>query len=753
MALPSCFLPHVDHVGIVLLPICDMHRPARLVVVASVLLAAVLSVVTGIAAGALPSSWRPHLWLAWPATLVVAVAYALVEIRRTGELRSPHGSFGGTAARTRLLDRVDRIWVGGVLERSLYQGARLELGLTRTVDAPHPWGLASAAPDTEPEPVPPGTALSDVFRTLDQAMLILGQPGSGKTTTMLELLRELLTQARADNNASIPVFLPLASWAVSGEPIAQWILREVSERYGIPPGHVQSWLHGEQLLPLLDGLDEVAAQRRQECVEAINAFRQEYGTVPIAVCCRTRDYQQFTAGLSLYGTLSIQPLGPAQVERFLDRGDGLFSGVLAALDSEPRLWELAETPLALSIMILAFRDQPSASDLERNVPGGLLDQLFAIYIKTMLAHRHLAGQPPTSTVRKLGFIARQLQRNQQTMFSSDLLDPNSIPDTVRGEVVGIASFALFGVFNALVMAGALTVLYDWRGAVVGALLGLLSARESMRGMDPGSIARMYNYSLAYDMRSPDPVSDPDSDGVASEAGREEDADDPDLAVRYQYSRWSYLLEGSQRALAFILPGVVVGVLLGLPHGFSWMLAYGAVTTLAVIGVEVLMRRTMIWKVKLPVRALISDFTSDFPSPALRFYLLKRALPLASKFGVLFGVAAGLLIGWWAAPRPGLLFGLGVGFCVFFFICSRHGGVALFGQAAIRLMLRWADLFPIPSRRFLEYAVQCLFLQQAGGGYMFVHRSLQEFFSSLCPPDGDDYVNEPDPNLVQALIPE
>ena len=724
-----------------------MHRPARIAVVASVLLASVLSVVTGIAAGALPTSWRSHLWLAWPATLVVAVAYALVEIWRT-DPRPSRGSPGGAAARTRLLGRVDRIWVGGVLERSLYQEARLELGLTRTVDAPHPWGLASAAPSAEPEPVPPGMALNAVFCVLDQAMLILGQPGSGKTTTMLELLRELLAQARADSNASIPVFLPLASWAVSREPIAQWILREVSERYQIPPEHVRAWIDGEQLLPLLDGLDEVAPEHRQECVEAINVFRREHGTVPIAVCCRTRDYQEFTARLSLYGTLSIQPLSRYQVERFLSSCDGLFSGVLAALDREPRLWELTETPLALSIMILAFRDQAAVNDLEREAPGGLLDRLFAIYIKTMLAHRQDATQPQLSTVRRLGFMARQLQRSQQTMFSSDLLDLSSVPHTVRNELVVRASSVLFGIFSVLVMAGVLVVLYGWRGGVVGVLLGLLPALGSTRGVNLLNLSMNYNYVLARDTWSPDP--DPDPGAVASQADTEEDAeDDPDLAVRYQYSRWSYLYP-SRHGLLAILVIVAFGLLLGLPHGFSWMLAYGVVTMLVVFSVAVLTYRNRVWRLKSPPREVMSDF----PSPMLRIYIFKRGLPLASRFGVLFGTAAGLSVALWIGPRPGFLFGLGTSLCVFFYIYSFYGGLALFGQAGIRLALRRDDLLPIPSRRFFNYAVQCLFLQQAGRGYMFVHRSLQEFFSSLCPPDEDDYANnEPDPDLIQALIPE
>jgi hypothetical protein len=38
-------------------------------------------------------------------------------------------------------------WVRGVLEQSLYEEARIELGMTVTVDAPHPWDVVMASPD------------------------------------------------------------------------------------------------------------------------------------------------------------------------------------------------------------------------------------------------------------------------------------------------------------------------------------------------------------------------------------------------------------------------------------------------------------------------------------------------------------------------------------------------------------------------------------------------------------------------------
>ena len=162
----------------------------------SVVLGAALSVTVGVAVGALPLSWRPYLWLAWPASLALtlALAYAAIVTSRLEDSWSRRAVSARMRARAQLLGRVERNWITDVLERSLYQEARLELGLVISIEEPHPWGLISAQPRGAPEPVQPGTRLTDVFARLDRAMLILGAPGSGKTITMLELLRDLLTR-------------------------------------------------------------------------------------------------------------------------------------------------------------------------------------------------------------------------------------------------------------------------------------------------------------------------------------------------------------------------------------------------------------------------------------------------------------------------------------------------------------------------------------------------------------------------------
>ena len=58
----------------------------------------------------------------------------------------------------------------------------------------------------------------------------------------------------------MPVVFHLSSWAVRRRPLADWLVDELAERYYIPRKLAQAWIDAEQVLPLLDGLDEVAPE-------------------------------------------------------------------------------------------------------------------------------------------------------------------------------------------------------------------------------------------------------------------------------------------------------------------------------------------------------------------------------------------------------------------------------------------------------------------------------------------------------------
>src|SRR5262249_15902003 len=153
-----------------------------------------------------------------------------------------------------------------------------------------PFDLMVQRPNEGDRPLPAGTPIVDVFESMDQALLILGAPGAGKTTIMLELARDLLDRADRRPDHPIPVVFPLSYWGDSRKPLAEWLADELNLRYDVTRKIAQEWVAADQILPLLDGLDTIRPKQGASCVETINSFRQSHGLLPIAVTCRTDAY-------------------------------------------------------------------------------------------------------------------------------------------------------------------------------------------------------------------------------------------------------------------------------------------------------------------------------------------------------------------------------------------------------------------------------------------------------------------------------
>ena len=100
--------------------------------------------------------------------------------------------------RQAFLSKVKDFWVEGVLKQSVHNRALIELGLKERPDAVEShWGLEWNLPNQQRQTLPAGTKAIDKLDELGtgRRLLILGEPGSGKTITLLELARDLIARA------------------------------------------------------------------------------------------------------------------------------------------------------------------------------------------------------------------------------------------------------------------------------------------------------------------------------------------------------------------------------------------------------------------------------------------------------------------------------------------------------------------------------------------------------------------------------
>ena len=226
-------------------------------------------------------------------------------------------------------------------------------------------------------------------------LLVLGEPGSGKTTTLLDLARTLLNRTEQDLRERVPIVLNLSSWKkkrglkdLKGkQPLSEWLTEwmsdQLSEKYRVPRKLARLWLQNHYLLPLLDGLDEVETTLQPDCVAAINAFIEEFNPSGLVVCCRLNEYRWLPERLKLNGAICLEPLSLEEVHKYLNRGGANLVALRKAVDTDPVLQELAQIPLILGIMSLAFqgagRDK-LASEI-RGAPKERRKQIFDLYVR------------------------------------------------------------------------------------------------------------------------------------------------------------------------------------------------------------------------------------------------------------------------------------------------------------------------------------------------------------------------------------
>ncbi len=332
-----------------------------------------------------------------------------------------------------LLQRVKDAWIEGVLKQSLHNEVLIELRKERQDNAVdklnYPFNLTlQRAEMAEESPVLQG-AIREIYEEGERTLLILGAPGAGKTITLLDLTRQLANDATFDANQAIPVIFNLSSWTNKRQPLADWLVDELLTKYRIPTKIGHKWVEDVENHPLalmLDGLDEVTPGLQSACVQAINTFREKYALNGIVVACREKEYNDIASKLKLEQALTVKPLTNQQIADYLNAAGTDLDGLRAALPKDGTLRELASSPLMLSMMSLAYQNQPPETirqDIAENTDARR-NNLFATYVQRMFQRpRHSVVYDENKTRRWLTYLAHNMHKHGQTIFQIENLQP------------------------------------------------------------------------------------------------------------------------------------------------------------------------------------------------------------------------------------------------------------------------------------------------------------------------------------------
>lgn len=333
------------------------------------------------------------------------------------------------------------------------------------------------------------TTLIASFCTQSQhSLLLLGEAGAGKTTLLLLLAQALVEKAEQELSQPLPVIFNLATWSAKAQPIEEWLVDELQNKYHIPKAIGHGWLVNHDLALLLDGLDEVDSRSRHACVAAINAFADEH-LAPLVVCCRTTVYDALPVRLACQEAVAVQPLSPAQVNAYLTQCDP--TGTLGQwLQGDEALQALSRTPLLLNLMTITYRELPL---IERQRPLSLEDrrqQLLTAYVVHMSSRRaDRAPFTPTQTVHWLGWLARQMNAHAMQLFMVETLQPSWLEYAwQRAAYAGWA--ALIGGLTYWLMIGLVFgPTHGLMAALVGAALFFVRTAAELAQIKPAAVLR------------------------------------------------------------------------------------------------------------------------------------------------------------------------------------------------------------------------------------------------------------------------
>ncbi|MBC1220708.1 NACHT domain-containing protein, partial [Nostoc sp. UCD120] len=248
--------------------------------------------------------------------------------------------------------------VTGWLRDSLHNAVLINLDKeSQPQQVKRPWDAQIKIGLKPAEPIPDTTTILQVFDSEGIAgkLLILGAPGAGKTTTLLELAQALIKRSEEQPDYPVPVLFNLSSWKDDRQSLADWLVAELKSKYGVSKQLGKKYLENHQLLPMLDGLDELEPVRQQTCVQAINRLLQaEYRCQYLVICSRSEEYGNYKTRLQLNGAICLQLLTDNQIRKYLI--DTNHAYLWQFINKDPNLLELTKVTILLSIFVLAYQE-------------------------------------------------------------------------------------------------------------------------------------------------------------------------------------------------------------------------------------------------------------------------------------------------------------------------------------------------------------------------------------------------------------
>lgn len=594
-----------------------------------------------------------------------------------------------------------------------------------------PWDVDMKAGPEKDRLIAPETALADLFRQPEMGgrLLILGEPGAGKSTTQLTLAQSLLKkEVSEDVDYPMPVLLNLATWQ-KDQTIADWLAQTLNDKYGVRATLGRQWIDEKKLLPLLDGLDELNASLQPLCVDALNEFLSgDQAPEHVVVGCRREEYDLLDTRLRLNGAIRLKSLTDQQIENYLVKiGQPQLWGVIS---NDPQLLALVKTPLMLSRVGLIAQETTSEDWHSLHSSGDRQQTVWDAYVQQFMNPDNISRIYPAKEIPSrresrqwLNVLARNLQAQSQDEFLIEQMQPQDwLTRSQQRLYIGISSIS--GALGLIIMSGLFVLIreneafetaylsfsiWDWfkivtvTWGIIGALfMGLKSIirpvesiRWSWTQARKKIISRFpYWFILWFCLWF--------INGVLVSLNI---VNTPQYAAEYAFHEvpsWMIFLAFYWFCLLW---GMILGLIYATMSVFAWEGFIGGL-----VGPDITVR--------------------SFPNQGI-----KRSAMNAAKF-CLIGIISGIVIGRLAATvfqahiHSPWRYALGAMLPWAFFVALIGGGKACLQHVILRFLLYRQGKLPWDYAKFLDYCTERLLLQRVGGRYRFMHRLLRDHFATM-----------------------
>lgn len=588
----------------------------------------------------------------------------------------------------RLLLQAVRDEITSRLKQSLHKAVLIQLGMkTQPEQVKRPWDSDIKIGNKPSKPIPEGWNILQVFDEAQGKLLILGAPGSGKTTMMLELARELCGRAEKDAQYPIPILLNLSNWKDDELSIQNWIIVELETKYGVRKDLGTYWINNQNLLPMLDGLDELESHRQDRCSQKLDQLlqsnvRPQY----LVVCSRYEEYSNYTTKLELNGAICLKELRILQIQEYLERIE--YSELWGFLEQNSTLLKLIKTPLFLNILILSIQKFSIKNWQEISSTSEQKDYLLHAYIQQMLArslphhasYRRESLPTKKQTKRWLAYLAKQLQKETQTEFSIGKMQPRWLVKKREKYLYRIITGTFFGLYGGLII---LIIIWFNFKIVIGSYYALVF-----------SLIIGLFFALGFGTWAFLTI------GYAQDIQLIENLKVSPLSLTH--SLLGGLIAGVitwqlSKMIVFLMIGLIIGIVYGVQNSLIQNIRYFNQ------GIHLSLKNAIYLTI---FTGLIFSCFAFVMQSQISFILFgnSKILPLSSLLisSILLGGFFGLL----------------------------RSGTAIIQHLSLRIVLTLCNYCSWNYARFLDYATERMLLQRVGGRYRFIHQLLQEHFAAM-----------------------